>query len=192
MAAFQLPASYVNFYTASTQVSAALIGLLFVSVSISTESVFGEKASLQRQLTAFSAFTALVNTFFISFTSILPNNPNGTTVVTLGALALGATVADGVVAIRSRRGRQRVRAVFAVLLIAGLYGYELALGVRLMSQPDDLNALTALNTVIVVAYAIGLSRAWQLLGGRRGLGLFLQIRDMVRRGQASGDGEDEA
>ncbi len=39
-----MPADYQNFLVASTQASAALIGLLFVAVSVSRERIFGGEA----------------------------------------------------------------------------------------------------------------------------------------------------
>ena len=47
-----IPAAYSNFLIASTQASAALIGLLFVSVSIAPERVFGRQAEANHQALA--------------------------------------------------------------------------------------------------------------------------------------------
>ena len=56
-----IPAPYENFLVASTQAGAALIGLIFVSVSIASQRVFGHEADAERQAQALSAFSALVN-----------------------------------------------------------------------------------------------------------------------------------
>ena len=174
-----LSTPYTNFFSVSTQVSAALIGLLFVSVSIETESVFGDKATLRRKLTALSAFTALVNTFFLSLTGIIPGASPGPSAIALGALAVNGTLADAIVAFRAQqRGLPSAR-IIIILISAGLYAYEVALGVQLTIHAGDLSIVNELITVIVAAYAIGLSRAWQLLGGRRGHSLFRQIRDAL-------------
>ncbi len=85
-----IPAPYENFLVASTQASAALIGLLFVSVSIAPERVFGGQAEAEKQ--ARSAFTALANVFFISFTSLIPHLSIGIVVVVIGAVALNQTL----------------------------------------------------------------------------------------------------
>jgi hypothetical protein len=186
MPTFVLPPSYANFYSVSTQVSAALIGLLFVAVSIGTETVFGDNASLDRQLTALSAFTALVNTFFLSFTSILPEPPLGENAIIMGAVALGASLADASTALRSQRRERRVTATATALIIAALYGYEVSLGVAFLRNGNDTAALSNLNSVIIAAYAIGLSRAWQLLGGSRGHTLIGQLRGLIRgRGESA-------
>ncbi|MBV9100360.1 MAG: hypothetical protein JOZ46_12505 [Candidatus Dormibacteraeota bacterium] len=182
-----LPPSYVSFFSVSTQVSAALIGLLFVSVSIEAESVFGERATLRRQLTALSAFTALVNTFFLSLTSIIPSSSPGPAAVALGVLAVNGTAADALTALRLRKQERRTVTLLLIVISMALYAYETALGVKLILHPHDIGTVDDLLTVVIAAYAIGLSRAWQLLGGRRGHSLLRQIRAALRGRTAPGD-----
>ena len=178
--ATELPPAFSNFYTASTQVSAALIGLLFVSVSISTDSVFGEKATLRNRLRAYSAFTALVNAFFLSFTSILPDPRIGVYAVTLGALALSDTFMNLAMVVRERGGG-RIGALITTVLSAALYVDEVVLGALLMSRPHDLGLLSSLNTLIIGAYAFGLARAWALLGGESGHRALHRLRAVIRQ-----------
>src|SRR5437762_10203432 len=68
-----VPAAFETFFLASSGASAALIGLLFVAVSIAPERVFGSDAEAVRQAQALSAFTALANAFFISMSSLIPH-----------------------------------------------------------------------------------------------------------------------
>lgn len=159
-------ADYQPFLTASVAASAALIGLLFVSISIAPERVFGENAESRRMAQALSAFTALTNVFFISFASLIPGLPIGPVVTvvaipavlqTLGLLLLfGQWKAQGAV----RRGL-----VLFVISVA-IYGYELVYGIDLWLRPSS-TALTGLLELLLGAYAIGLGRAWELLGARR-------------------------
>ncbi|HEV2139976.1 MAG TPA: hypothetical protein VGT01_02195, partial [Candidatus Dormibacteraeota bacterium] len=86
-------AEYQPFFTASVAASAALIGLLFVSVSIAPERVFGEQSDVVRQARALSAFTALVNIFFISMTSLIPSVQLGIVVTVVAAVSLLQTLA---------------------------------------------------------------------------------------------------
>src|SRR5437867_4948576 len=62
-----------DFLSRQLRASAALIGLLFVAVSIAPETVFGSDAEAVRQAQALSAFTALANAFFISMASLIPD-----------------------------------------------------------------------------------------------------------------------
>src|SRR5258707_3856508 len=56
-----------------------------------------------------------------------------------------------------------------VLLVGSLivYGYEFYFAVDLIKTPQDTRAILALTELLLVVYAIGLIRAWELLGARR-------------------------
>jgi hypothetical protein len=62
-----------EFFAASVGAAAALIGLLFVAISVAPERTFGPAAEIERRLNAERAFTALGNVFFVSLGALLPN-----------------------------------------------------------------------------------------------------------------------
>jgi hypothetical protein len=166
-----IPAAYSNFLVASTQASAALIGLLFVSVSIAPERVFGPQAEAERQALALSSFTALANVFFISFGSLIPNLPIGLLVVIAGAVCTSQTLALLGLLPKWRHERTLIRSLGLFAISAAIYGYEIAIGVRLISTSTDTGALTVLLQLLLGGYTIGLARAWQLLGAPQGRGI---------------------
>jgi hypothetical protein len=166
-----IPAAYSNFLIASTQASAALIGLLFVSVSIAPERVFGPQAEAERQALALSSFTALANAFFISFGSLIPDLPIGLLVVIAGAVCMSQTLALLGLFPKWRHERTLIRSLGLFAISAAIYGYEIAIGVRLISTPTDAGALTVLLQLLLGGYTIGLARAWQLLGAAQGRGI---------------------
>jgi hypothetical protein len=165
-----IPAADSNFLIASTQASAALIGLLFVSVSIAPERVFGRQAEAGRQALALSAFTALANAFFVSFSGLIPNLSFGVFVVIAGGVAASQTLALLALLPNWRHERTLVRSLGLFAISAAIYGYEIAIGVRLIFAPTDVGALTVLLELLLGTYSIGLARAWQLLGAPRGRG----------------------
>jgi hypothetical protein len=167
-----IPSAYTNFLVASTQASAALIGLLFVSVSISPERVFGSRAEAGRQAMALSSFTALANVFFVSFSSLIPNVPYGVFVVIAGIIAAGQTLALLALVSSWRRERILIRSLTLFAVSGVVYGYEIAIGVHLISAPSNSGWLTTLLEVLLGGYTIGLARAWELLGAPRGRSLF--------------------
>ncbi|TMF37881.1 MAG: hypothetical protein E6I30_03370 [Chloroflexi bacterium] len=67
-----VPAEFESFFVTSATVSSALIGLLFVSISINPQRIFGPNAESARQAQALSAFSALANIFFISLAALIP------------------------------------------------------------------------------------------------------------------------
>jgi len=175
-----IPAEYANFLVASTQASAALLGLLFVSVSIGPERVFGRQAEPGRQAQARSAFTALANVFFISFTSLIPNQPIGLVVLIIALVALSQTLSLLLLLPGLWRDRTGIWATTLFLASGAIYAYEIAMGLRLLARPGDTGALTALLLLLLGGYAVGLARAWELLGAPRGGGLLASAVGLLR------------
>src|SRR5579862_8158803 len=83
-----VPDSYDGYFTASTAAAGALIGLLFVAVALRPDSVFGAHASHTGRVRAGSAFTGLVNAFFISLIALIPDANLGYPAVVLGVSCL--------------------------------------------------------------------------------------------------------
>ena len=175
-----VPPDFLPFFTASVAASAALIGLLFVSVSISPERVFGGQAESHKQAQALSAFTALVNIFFISLDALVPDVAIGIVVVIVTVPAVTQTLALLLFLPQWRAGRMVPRGLFLFLASAAVYGYELYAGVDLWRHPTNRGALTAVVFVMIGAYAIGLGRAWELLGAPR-MGLIPSLLDLIER-----------
>jgi len=155
------------FLMASVGASAALIGLLFVSVSIAPERVFGTQSDVVRQAQALSAFTALTNVFFISLMGLIPGVLFGLVVWIVSIPATLQTLALLKHARKWREVRIAFRGLFLFLASAIIYGYEFWLGIQLWRSPTDKGALINLLLVLLGAYAIGLGRAWELLGAPR-------------------------
>jgi hypothetical protein len=63
-----VPDSFTGYFAGAATAAGALIGLLFVAVSLRPEAVLGAGASARAQAVAGSAFTALINSFFVSLT----------------------------------------------------------------------------------------------------------------------------
>ena len=162
-----IPASYQNFVVASTQASAALIGLLFVAITLAPERVFGEQAEAGRQARALSAFTALANIFFISFSMLIPDVNVGLVVTLVGGVSTLQTL--GLLLLLRHWRAQRVLWRSLVLFLGSLaiYGGELAIGVQLWNGPAGPGSLTGILELLLGAFAIGLGRAWELLGAPR-------------------------
>lgn len=169
---------YLPFFNASVAASAALIGLLFVSVSVAPERIFGQEADPRRQAQAISAFSALANVFFISLSSLIPGVLIGV-VVTIVAGASTLQLLGLLVRVRNYRADliTTIRGGILFLVSAIIYGTELYLGLLLWTRPST-GALVGLLEVLLGAYAIGLGRAWQLLGAPR-LGLFTYLLDFL-------------
>jgi ribose/xylose/arabinose/galactoside ABC-type transport system permease subunit len=155
------------FFMASVGASAGLIGLLFVSVSVAPERVFGPQSDAVRQAQALSAFSALANVFFISLMSLVPGVIFGLVVTFISVPAIIQTLALLGLARQWSLSGIVGRGLLLFLASAAVYGYELALGIQIWRNPTGKGALINLLIVLMGAYAIGLGRAWELLGAPR-------------------------
>lgn len=162
-----IPAEFNNFIVASTQASAALIGLLFVAITLAPERIFGEQAEAGRQARALSAFTALANIFFISFSMLIPDVNVGLVVTLVGGVSALQT-ASLLVLLRHWHSQGVLwRSLFLFLGSLAIYGGEISVGIQLWNHPSSFGALTGVLELLLGAYAIGLGRAWELLGAPR-------------------------
>jgi hypothetical protein len=81
-----VPQDFHEFFLGSATVSGALIGLLFVAVSVAPERLVSRTAPAEPQVIAASALTAFTNTLFVSLAALIPG-------VNVGAVAIA--VASG-------------------------------------------------------------------------------------------------
>src|SRR6266571_6286894 len=156
-----VPPEFANFFIASASAGAALVGLLFVAVSIAPEQMVTRRAPVERQAVAGSAFTALI-----------PHLNLGTLIVPFICLCLVTTLIQAWQLLRLRKGWQSfLRRAFLVVLRLVLYGLELLNALTLSFDPSQVAALYGLILLLVGVFALGLIRAWELLGVQR-YGLF--------------------
>jgi len=167
-----VPPEFLNFFSAITGAGAALVGLLFVAVSIAPEQMVTRRAPVERQAVAGSAFTALINAFFVSLVALIPLLNIGTPIVPFICLCLVTTLIQAWQLLRLRKGWQSfLRRAFLVALSLVLYGLELLNALHLSFDPSQVGDLYGLIFLLVGVFALGLIRAWQLLGVHR-YGLF--------------------
>lgn len=77
--------SFQNFFLAIAGASAALIGLLFVAVSVAPEKVVGPKALALHQIRAAMALTAFASTLVLSLIALMPHAHIGWPATIIGA-----------------------------------------------------------------------------------------------------------
>ncbi len=180
-----LPNSFVAFFAASAGAGAALVGLLFVAISIDPERIVAPDAPIERQAMAASTFTALVNAFFISLVALIPDAALAGITIVMSSISLLNSLYLAWNLFQHWRGWQAlVRSAFLIVVGLAIYGYELYVGILLAranpSAPSFVSTLSTLSFMVVAVYGIGLTRAWQLLGARRfGLsGWFSVLREV--------------
>lgn len=160
-----VPDDFHDFLVASAGVSGALVGLLFVASAIAPERIVARNAPAQAQETAAGAYAVLSNTLFIALAGLYPGQALKYVAVILPVTALVATTgyalqswfhrAEGWIGFRW--WLRRATTVFFLVS-------QLVAGIAMWRQ--GINADTVANVVVwsFAFYAIGLTRAWELLG----------------------------
>lgn len=162
-----VPLSYANFFMASAGAAAALVGLLFIAISIAPEQTISSNASARRQTAASSAFTALLNAFFVSLVALVPNVNLTWVMLTIGGIGiLNSLVLVGSLFRSKEQWQVVMRGVFLILGSITLYSYEVYDGVLMLHAPDDSSTVLIATLLMIGCYGLGLARSWEILGGR--------------------------
>ncbi len=171
-----VPSDYTAFFAASAGAGAALVGLLFVAISVEPHRTIRGDAPLERQAAAGNAFTALITAFFISLGALIPGGL-GDAALIMSFLAIVSTLNLGRRLLKQQSGWQGLlRRGFLVTLSLAVYGYECYLAARFIASPQEAGYVAAMASVLLGIYGLGLVRAWELLGARRyGLGGWLSL-----------------
>jgi len=186
-----VPLSYHDFFSGCATIAGALIGLLFVAISVSPEKLTGDTARTEHQIRAGAAFSALVNTMVIALVALLPRADLGEASLILAAAGL-ATTAGLILVLYREHGtvKRGDAAMFLIMLI--LYGLQLANGIKLNAAPHDVNGVDNQGVLAIGFFLFGIARAWQLVGARD-FNLMSTVAAMIHRPGGAGlppaDGE---
>jgi hypothetical protein len=171
-----VPADFNDFFAAIAAVSGALIGLLFVAISLAPERTVGAAATAVAKATAGLAFIAFTNTLVVALLALIPGEHVGAASVIAAGWSISGTLALSVQIFLHRRA-QAPGWRWAVLSATSLlvFGVQLARGIEILVSPDDRSALTSIAVIAVILSAIGIARAWELLGAQT-LGIISDFR----------------
>lgn len=154
-----VPSAYDAYFAAVATAAAALIGLLFVAVSVRDDTIFGPHAIPGGEALAITAFTGLVNSFVVSLLGLIPKVNIGESAVIMAVITIVV-----IARLQQRLHAHRSLIVGAVTLLA--CAVQFGLGVLLLVNPHDSDQLINLCFVVFVTLIVSLQRAWALLRGR--------------------------
>jgi len=151
-----IPSNYMGYFQAASQAAGALIGLLFVVIALRPGKIVGARADPVARGLAASSFTGLVDAFFVSLLVLIPGRNHGVGVAIMAVLSLYHTL-------RLHLGLRGARHI--VIFVASLlaYGFQLFIAVAFVLHPHDAGLVDDLTGVLIAAFGVALSRAWQLL-----------------------------
>ena len=154
--------SYNDFFAGSATIAGALVGLLFVALSIQPERN-RDRHSVEHRAVAGTAFTALVDALFTSLIGLQPGGGLQYGAIIFGLLGLISSVN---LARRLRAASLEVQlsrrwSTFMGFIII-VYAAQLAVGLwPNMRQADEASYTAAF---IYAMFSLGIARAWELLG----------------------------
>jgi hypothetical protein len=154
-----VPGQFTGYFAAASAAAGVLIGLLFVAVSLRPDAVLGRTAPPRVRATAASAFTALVNSFFVSLIALIPGTSLGYTAATMALLSLYQTL-------RLHLGlTRRTAALLQLILALAAYVGQLGVGVALAIKPHETGLVYDVAYLLIASFAVALGRAWSLMQG---------------------------
>jgi hypothetical protein len=177
--------SYTSFFAGSAGVAGALVGLLFVALSVSPERLKETRESIEHQSIAATAFTALVDALFLSLAGLLPGN--GT------QIGLSSTAGLIIRLWQARSsGRLSHRWPYLLSVISTCYAAQVATSFFTSTTAQSHSQAT---DFMFVLFAVGIARSWELLGLRGGglLDLLVtRVDKAITTHVSSGDADDPA
>ena len=187
-----VPDSFHEFFTACAGVSGALIGLLFVAISVHPEGVARSTSAITRTRPA-AALSAFLNPLIISLLSLLPDAEIGTTITIVAAVG-GATMIGSVVYLLAEGRRAGLwasaRTLFSLVLQLANYVLQFVAGLQLSADPGRTSAVYLIAITMLVLFSTGIDRAWEFIGARK-VNLVGSVADTILH-PGSGPGHGEA
>jgi hypothetical protein len=169
-----IPQSFETFFLATAGTGGALIGLLFVAISLHPRRTFDPLvgAGVQDQRLAEAALLTLANGFVVSSIASIPGISVGWVALVLGA---GGVLTEAIVGQRVARlhrhaapwyasWRHLLHVVLLGLAATVLYAIQCLLGLHVLLGSADTSSFRRLALIIIGLYAVGLVRTWTLLG----------------------------
>lgn len=185
--------AYRDFFIAVAGSTGALIGLLFVAVTIAPERGLQADTRLEFRSRASAALLMFSSALFLSLAALVPGVTIGWWAIALAIVVVAFAAATArLIAGAGGSWRSHWRSlglVVALLAVALLEGYA---GIKQLGDSHGTNGLSTLQYVVIAELAIGIARAWQLVG-LRDTGLVASLRTLARGDDpVDSEGDDRA
>lgn len=181
---------YRDLFTATAAAAGALIGLLFVALSVTVRPAPGSATGVIHQVRVAAALLAFSNALSVSLYSLVPGTNTGYPALALGIIGILFTAA-AVRSIRSSRAtaRQQLRQLELIGLLLLIFGVETVSGIVAVAGHGGSTPLELIGYALVTSLIVGIARAWELVGDRN-TGILTSLAVLAGREPAAlGDSE---
>jgi hypothetical protein len=168
-------------FVASAGVAGALIGLLFVAISVSRERLDEEVGQQAHRVRALAALTSFTNALAISLFALVPDVGLGWPSVSVGVSGLLFVIASLLSVRRVREAEPTAPRDVAFLVgLIIIFAFQLYLGLRVAIRTTDFGAARGIAILIIVCFLVGIARSWELIGGPS-IGIGGEMRELLGR-----------
>jgi hypothetical protein len=177
-----------DFFAASAAVVGALIGLLFVAISVSQDRLAERGGAQSHRIRASGALTLFTNALTVSLFALIPGLHLGWPAVIaaiIGEFFVGGSLLS-LYRVREAQPRGFRESLF-LASFAIVFGVQLAYGIKLTGNSESVGDVRALSILVIISALGGIARSWELIGGPE-IGLRREVVSTVRG--RSHDSED--
>jgi len=190
------PDSLHDLFFAAAGVAGALIGLLFVAISVEHERLTARDGDQVHRVRARSALTAFINALVVSLFALVPDDSLGVAATWAGALGVLFVLGSVLSVRRARRTRRsatgHVRQLTFLIVMLAVFLAQVVNGIRLLAHEHSEGAANWIAVLVIVCFMLGIYRSWELIGGPE-IGFGHELAALVRdRGHEADDPGGEA
>jgi hypothetical protein len=176
-----VPENIHDFFMASAGAAGALVGLLFVAISVTTDRLTREGADAQlHRIRAAAALTAFTNALTVSLFALVPGEKIGGTAAAVSIVGIGFVTGSLLSLIRLRQWHwSLVRDGLFLIGLVATFAIQLIQGAEVIAHPGDSGAVNTIAILVVVCFLVGVGRSWELIGGPS-IGFSQEVTALIR------------